>query len=151
MKGLNMATVIKSISDLTRIIELRVQKALEMTQKEIFEVVQEHLTDYYHEFTPVMYHRTWTFLNSLIKTDIIKSGNTLSCTVEIDRDYLSYRYDGNVTGLEVSNLANEHSHGGIYDDDFGCFWDDSMQDLGMEPGILAIMKRNLKKCRVPVQ
>ena len=72
MKGLNMATVIKSISDLTRIIELRVQKALEMTQKEIFEVVQEHLTDYYHEFTPVMYHRTWTFLNSLIKTDIIK-------------------------------------------------------------------------------
>lgn len=146
-----MATVIKSISDLTRIIELRVQKALEMTQQEIFEVIQEHITDYYKEYNPIIYQRTWKFLNSLIKTDIIKSPNGLSCTVEIDENYLSYRYKGEITGLEVSSLANKHSHGGIYDDDFVQFWDDSMQDLGMKPGILAIMKRNLKKCRVPIQ
>lgn len=146
-----MAQVIKSMNDLTKIIESRAQQALKMTQQEIFEVIQEHITEYYHEFTPAMYHRTWTFLNSLIKTDIMKSGNTLSCTVEIDKNYLSYRYEGDVTGLEVSMLANEHSHGGVYNDDFGCFWDDSMQDLGMEPGILTIMKRNLRKCGVPVQ
>lgn len=139
------------MNDLTRIIELRAQKALEMTQQEIFEVIQEHITEYYKEYNPIVYQRTWKFLNSLIKTNVVKAGNSLSCTVEIDENYLSYRYEGGLTGLEVSTFANEQSHGGIYDDDFGRFWDDAMQDLGMKQGILAIMKRNLRKCGVPVR
>lgn len=146
-----MATVIKSMSDLTRILESRIQQALKMTQQEIFEVIQQHITDYYHEYTPLMYQRTWEFLNSLIKTNIIKTNGTISCTVEIDKDYLSYRYKGGATGLEVANYANQHSHGGIYDDDFGQFWDDAMAELGLKSGIEYLMKKNLRKCDVPVK
>lgn len=146
-----MATVIKSISDLTKIIESRIQQALKMTQQEIFEVVQHHITDYYHEYSPRMYQRTWEFLNSLIKTEIVKSSNGVSCSVEIDKDYLSYRYQGGATGLNVVTYANQHSHGGVYDDDFGQFWDDAMAELGLEPGIKYLMKSNLKKCGVPVK
>ena len=47
--------------------------------------------------------------------------------------------------------ANQHSHGGIYDDDFGQFWDDAMVELGLEPGIKYLMKKNLKKCGMPVK
>lgn len=146
-----MAIVIKSMSDLTKIIESRIQQALKMTQQEIFEVIQKHITDYYHEFTPRMYQRTWEFLDSLIKTNIVKTNGTISCTVEIDRNYLSYRYKGGATGLEVANYANQHSHGGVYDDDFGQFWDDAMAELGLEPGIKYLMKKNLKKCGVTVK
>lgn len=146
-----MAIVIKSMSDLTKIIESRIQQALKMTQQEIFEVIQQHIVDYYHEFTPHMYQRTWEFLNSLIKTDIIKTNGTISCTVGIDRNYLNYRYNGGATGLEVVTYANQHSHGGVYDDDFGQFWDDAMAELGLEPGIKYLMKKNLKKCGVPIK
>lgn len=146
-----MATVIRSMSDLTKIIESRIQQALKMTQQEIFEVIQQHITDYYHEYTPRIYQRTWEFLNSLIKTNIVKTNGTISCTVEIDKEYLSYRYKGGATGLEVATYANQHSHGGIYDDDFGQFWDDAMAELGLEPGIKYLMKKNLKKCGVPVK
>ena len=147
-----MATVvIKNPNDLIKTLEVRVATALKMTQNEIFKVIQEHITSYYHEMTPLMYSRTWKFLNSLIKTEIVKSGNTLSCSVEIDKDYLNYRYSGGATGLEVATYANEHSHGGVYDDDFGEFWDDAMAELGLEPGILYIMKKNLQKCGVPVK
>lgn len=146
-----MATVIRSMSDLTKVIESRIQQALKITQQEIFEVIQQHIVDYYHVFTPHMYQRTWEFLNSLIKTDVIKTNGTISCTVGIDRNYLTYRYSGGATGLEVATYANQHSHGGIYDDDFGQFWDDAMAELGLEPGIKYLMKKNLKKCGVPVK
>lgn len=146
-----MATVIRSMSDLTKILESRTQQALKMTQQEIFEVIQQHIVDYYHEYSPCMYQRTWEFLNSLIKTEIVKSSNGISCSVEIDRDYLSRNYKGGATGLDVVTYANQHSHGGVYDDDFGKFWDDAMVELGLEPGIKYLIKKNLQKCGVPVK
>lgn len=148
-----MATVIKSMNDLTRILESRIQKALEMTQDEIWKTIQEHIDAYYSEYDPKKYIRTFKFqTESLIKTKVVRSGSNMYCTVEIDPDYLHYTYPGGyVTGLGVAMGANQHSHGGIYDDDFGCFWDDSMKELGLKPGILYIMKTNLQKCGVPVK
>lgn len=147
-----MATVIKSMSDLTKIIESRIQQALEMTQQEIWETIQNHIDAYYNEYDPKKYVRSYKFqTESLIKTKIVKSSEGISCSVEIDRDYLTYRYQGGATGLEVVTYANQHSHGGIYDDDFGQFWDDAMVELGLEPGIKYLMKKNLKKCGMPVK
>ena len=148
-----MATVIKSLSDLTKILETRIQKALEMTQDEIWETIQEHIDAYYDEYDPRRYRRSFIFqTESLIKTKVTKDGNRLSCTVEIDPNYLHYTYPGGyMTGLGVINLANQRSHGGVYDDDFGKFWDDAIEELGLKPGILYIMKKNLQKCGVPVK
>ena len=148
-----MAQIIKSMSDLKKILESRIQKALEMTQDEIWETVQEHIDAYYDEYEPKRYLRSFKFMSeSLIRTKVVKNGTALSCTMEIDPDYLHYTYPGGyATGLGVVMEANRGSHGGVYDDDFGHFWDDAMQDLGLKPGILAIMKDNLKKCGVPVK
>ncbi len=148
-----MAIVIKTMSDLSKILEVRIQKALEMTQDEIWKTIQDHIDIYYEEYDPQKYIRTFKLqTESLIKTKIVKNGNTLSCTVEIDPVYLHYTYPGGyATGLSVAKLANQHSHGGVYDDDFGCFWDDAMEELGLVPGMLYIMKKNLKKCGVPVK
>ncbi len=157
-----MATVIKSITALKKIIELRIKKALEMTQDDIWDAVRFHIEVYYEEYTPKQYERTRRFAESLIRTEVIRDKNGLSCTVEIDPDYLRYTYNGEpsqphiphynpATGYDVATWANHQSHGGIYDDDFGRFWNDAMQDLGLKPGILAIMKDNLRKCGVPVK
>ena len=148
-----MSTVIKSMNDLSKILEARIQKALEMTQDEIWQTIQNHIDAYYSEYYPKRYFRTEKFkLDSLIKTKVVNESGKLYCTVEIDPEYLHYTYPGDyMTGLGVAKLANQHSHGGVYDDDFGCFWDDAMQELGLKPGLLYIMKKNLKKCGVPVK
>ncbi len=148
-----MAQVIKSMSGLTKILESRIQKALEMTQDDIWDAVKFHIDAYYDEYDPKRYIRSFKFqTESLIKTKVIRNGTTLSCTVEIDPEYLRYTYPGGyATGLGVVMEANRGSHGGIYDDDFGHFWDDAMQDLGLKSGILSIMKNNLRKCGVPVK
>ena len=148
-----MVTIIKSINDLIKVLEDKIKIALEMTQKEIMVVIQNHIDDYYAEYKPTRYIRTVEFqLHSLIKTNVVNNGGKLSCTVEIDPEYLHYTYPGDyMTGLGVVELANQHSHGGIYDDGFGCFWNDAMQELGLAPGIKYIMKKNLRKCGVPVK
>ncbi len=153
-----MATIIRSMSDLTKIIESRIQQALKMTQQEIFEVIQQHITDYYKEpvfrngtsAIPMIYDRTYKLLNSLIKTDIVKSGGNISCKVEIDPNYLDYQYMGGASGLDVMLSANEQFHGWSIEGDMR-IWDDALAELGLKPGILYIMKSNLKKCGVPVK
>lgn len=153
-----MATVIKSMSALTKILESRIQQALKMTQQEIFEVIQQHITDYYKEpvfrngtsAIPLLYDRTYKLLNSIIKTDIVKSGGTLSCSVEIDPNYLNYQYMGGASGLDIMLSANEQFHGWSIEGDMR-IWDDALSELGLKPGILYIMKNNLKKCGVPIK
>lgn len=153
-----MATVIKSMSDLTKIIESRIQQALKMTQQEIFEVIQQHITDYYKEpvfrngtsAIPMIYDRTYKLLNSLIKTDIVKSSGTISCSVEIDQNYLDYHYMGGASGLDVMLSADQAFHGWSVEGDMR-IWSDSLLELGLKPGILYLMKNNLKKCGVPVK
>lgn len=153
-----MATIIRSMSDLTKIIESRIQQALKMTQQEIFEVIQQHITDYYKEpvfrngtsAIPMIYDRTYKLLNSLIKTDIVKSGGNISCKVEIDPNYLNYRYMGGASGLDVMLSAEQAFHGWSVEGDIR-IWSDSLAELCLEPGILFIMKNNLKKCGVPVK
>lgn len=153
-----MATIIRSMSDLTKIIESRIQQALKMTQQEIFEVIQQHITDYYKEpvfrngtsAIPLLYDRTYKLLNSIIKTDIVKSGGTLSCSVEIDPNYLNYQYMGGASGLDIMLSANEQFHGWSIEGDMR-IWDDAMAELGLKPGISYIMKSNLKKCGVPIK
>ena len=153
-----MATIIRSMSDLTKIIESRIQQALKMTQQEIFEVIQQHITDYYKEpvfrngtsAIPMIYDRTYKLLNSLIKTDIVKSSGTISCSVEIDPNYLDYHYMGGASGLDVMLSADQAFHGWSVEGDMR-IWSDSLSELGLKPGILYLMKNNLKKCGVPVK
>lgn len=115
----------------------------------INECIQETIDEYYLEYTPNQYERSERFLNSLVKTKVVKIGNVLKCEIKIDEDYLNYQYyaDGKptVTGLDVVTMANSHSHGGIYDDDFSCFWEDAIEALGGQYGIISILKKKLAK------
>ena len=153
-----MAQVIRSMNDLNKILESRIKQALKMTQNEIFKVFQKYITEYYKEpvfrdgtsAIPMIYDRTYKMLNSLIKTDIVKNGNTLSCTVEIDPNYLNYKYIGGMSGLDIILSANERFHGWSIEGDIQ-IWDDALAELGLKPGILYLMKSNLKKCGVPIK
>ncbi len=170
---------ITSIAQLQKAIEARVQKALQLTQNEIYAVVKKHLVAFYQakdfphgwsegniEWTnvPAVYQRTNTFLESLIKTQVVRVGNSLACSVQLDEDYLKYEYPGNpdwegnvpATGLDVAIWANDSAHnfthGYIVGSRTGvAWWSDAMEELGGRIGILNIMKKNLKAVGVPIR
>ena len=152
-----MPTIIKNINDLNKILEQRVSMALKMAQKDIGECIQESIDEYYKEkvfrdgtsATPLIYERTYKLLNSMIKTEIVKSGND---------DYLNYKYPGtdgwdglSATGRDVLEWNNENgSHGGTVDGDWK-IWDEAMQSLSGESGIMSIFVSKLKKCGINVK
>ena len=160
-----MPTVIKSIKDLNKILEQRATMAMKMAQKDIGECIQESINEYYEERVfrggtsciPEVYDRTYKLLNSMVKTEIVKSGNTLSCKVGISDDYLNYKYPGtngwdgvDATGRDVLDWNNaDGSHGGSVDGDWK-IWDEAMRTLGGETGIMAIFISKLKKCGIKV-
>lgn len=155
-----MTTVIKSMKDLNKIIEKRAALALKMAQKEIGECIQESIDEYYKErvfldgtsATPLIYDRTYKLLNSMVKTEIIKKGNTLSCQVGINDDYLNYKYPGSdmpysldATGRDVLTWNNEDgSHGYTVDGEWK-IWNEAMQTLSGKNGIISILVSKLKK------
>ena len=161
-----MPTIIKSIKDFDMIIEQLVSMALKMVQKDIGECIQESINEYYKEKVfrggtsaiPLVYDRTYKLLNSMIKTEIVKNGHTLSCQVGISDDYLNYKYtstngwDGiDATGRDILVWNDEDgSHGGTVDGDWR-IWHEAMQTLSGETGIMSIFISKLKKCGINVK
>ena len=56
---------------------------------------------------------------------------------------------GGVSGLDVVLSADQTFHGWSVEGDMR-IWSDSLSELGLKPGILYIMKKNLKKCGINV-
>ena len=153
-----MAVRIKSFADLQRIIEGRLSLALKMSQKQIYDTIQEHISDYYKEHVfiggysePLVYRRTYQFLNGLIKTDISVSNGNVSCKVKMD-DGLKYIQSASTVlhminrGLHADPGLNSGRYqtprvisGGSH------FWDDAINELGGEQGIYDIIVSNCKK------
>lgn len=154
----SIAKVIKSIDDLKRIAELCIQNALKLTQEKIGDCIQETIDEYYREevfengSTPSVYERTYKLPNSLVKTEIIYSGDKYICQVKIDENYLNYKYPGTpgypslpATGYDVLTWNNEDgSHGGIVDGDWK-IWEQAMNTLGGKTGIMTILIDKLKE------
>ena len=155
-----MASVsIKNPKQLTDIVlEKYVASALKSTQQVIYDVIQESINEYYKEYSPEFYSRTYKFLKSLIKTDVIRRGNTIQCEVKINESYLKYNYPNQgfskslpATGTDVVRWANRDergfgNHGGTVDEgrDEG-FWDIGLRDLGGKRGIMELLISNLKR------
>lgn len=163
-----MAQMVNSMSELKRVLQNRAAYALKTTRDEIYKVIQKHITDYYHEKVfydeqgnpssiPNMYQRTYQFLNSLMKTEVVLSGNEIGCTVKIDMDSLHY-CQPTTTVIDMI-YKGYHADTSLNDDVYetprdihtlGNFWNDAIEELGGRDGIMRMIKNNLKKCGVPI-
>ena len=168
-----MAKIIRNSRELNSVLKQVAYKMLSQAREEVYNAIQKSIEEYYKEYTPSRYKRTYRFLSSLVKTEVKQRGNELWCEVKIDEDYLKYAYpypndfypksypqdyDGRpALGLDVVNWANRkfpddedegYNHG--YTIDAGRndgFWDGALEELG---DILLILKKNLKKQGIKV-
>lgn len=162
--------IVNSIEQLKKIVQQKLSLALKMTQDEIYETIQENIKNYYDEKVfydidsknmtniPRFYNRTFQFLQSLIKSDIVIDGTNVYCSVKIDTDSLNYVQDGEIV-IDMINRgyhADTSLNNGLYETPRNIyaknhFWDDSLEQLGGYDGILSIMKNNCKKVGIPIK
>lgn len=160
-----MTKMIRNGKELDKLLKQIAYKMLSKTRNEIHNAIQKSINEYYLEYSPSVYERTYRFLNSLVKTEIKQNGNELRCEVKIDEGYLksSYPYTGKFNpsyphdydgrfamGMDVVNWANREypdddcpgeNHGytiGAGRNDG--FWDGTLEELG---SIIQLLKKNL--------
>lgn len=152
--------IIQNIKDLDKVFEPYLEKAMILTRDEIFEVVSRKVSDYYNEpvfqhdptDVPDYYQRTGNLMESLTATHISKSGNMMEFRVGWDDDYLTFRYPkgfgkskyNGITGLQVLQSFNSGTHGYTVDGEHN-YWDEALDELGGEQGIINRFKANCKK------
>lgn len=137
-------------------------KALEVTRKTIGEVLKQKTQDYYDEYVPNQYERTYLLMNSLVnlseysieKGKVEKRKLGYGFKVGWDNAYLDFQYiEIGVTGEMVLRFYNDQSHGGVSKDNNGDpfehrFFSEAIEELGGEEGIKKIFLANLKKNRI---
>lgn len=65
-------------------------KSVLVERTRIYNVIQKAVKDYYNDYSPQFYERTYQFLNSLVVTDIIDKGNRISARIYFDYASLDY-------------------------------------------------------------
>lgn len=141
----------------------QVEIAITNARDEIYNIFSKYLLRYYNEYDPKMYQRTWRLLNSLIRTNVVRIGNTVSASVYFDVGALSYpeKVQAYINGDEVVlsarpnasktlNAAMHGSHGGKASGT--AVWDESMAELNRMAGsIESLILKELEKAGVPVK
>lgn len=145
-----------SVDELKSYILSHSASAVGMAQERVFQVIDRFVKQYYAEFSPEMYERTYQFYRSLVKTDIISTGNGWVAEVYFDVDALDYAMK-RVNGIERPNkgwseqktldAAMAGSHGGYTGGT--PIWEYSIAILSQEA--YHILKRALIDAGIPVK
>lgn len=70
----------------------RVKQAMIPIQEQVYAIVDRFLKQYYAEYTPSYYERTYQLYKSLVKTGIKKTANGYEAYVYFDVDTLDYAF-----------------------------------------------------------
>ena len=85
----------KNLKDLEKHLNNQMKDALLQVKEEVYSIIAEKLLQYYEEYTPVKYKRTYQLLKSLVKTEVIPTGHGFKANVYFDLSKIHYNKDSN--------------------------------------------------------
>lgn len=80
-----------SIEALKSYILSKSQVAIQKAQEQIYQVIDRFVKEYYAEYSPIVYERTYQLYRSLVKSEIIYTGNGWEAQVYFDISMLDYQ------------------------------------------------------------
>ena len=98
-----------NFKDLFTAIRTDTEQALNHTADLTKELIDSFINQWYNDYTPTVYERTYQLLNAVIRTDVQKSGNKMNVTIYLDKSLLAY--DTDTDG--ILQAADNGLHGSI--------------------------------------
>ena len=80
-----------SIDALKSYILSRSKVAIQKAQEQVYQVIDRFVKEYYAEYSPEVYESTYQLYRSLVKSEIVQSGNGWVANVYFDLDSLDYQ------------------------------------------------------------
>lgn len=141
-----------SVEELKQYILSRSQNALQKATEQVYQIINRFVKEFYAEYSPSMYDRTYQLYQSLVKTDVEVSGNGCTAYVYFDFSSLVYMTGSQPSGSQVMNAAAYGGHGaeGLHVIAGGTgIWSEPMQILSTEA--IEILKRMLIAEGIPIK
>lgn len=144
--------VFKNEQQLKKILLSKCAKAVANVENEVCAEFDWNLNQFYSEFKPAEYIRTFALADSLEATNVATTGNGVFAEVRFNtpsyKNGIMQLQSGRTgyaawSGEKVLDTAMHGSHGGYVDGT--AIWYDGMNSLGGEQGIKNMLKQELKK------
>ena len=105
--------VFNSIDQLEKHLMQKCKAALIKSQEQVYQIIDRFIKEFYAEFTPEMYERTYQFYRSLVKSKITRVHNGYEAEVYFDLSSLDYVTGSRPSGEQVMGAAEWGRHGAM--------------------------------------
>lgn len=111
--------VFDSYDELEEYVLEQARKSLIQIQEQIYAIIDRFVKQYYAEYPPEVYERTYQLYRSLVKSEIRKEGNGYVCEIYFDVTKLNYEMKRftkwvNVYGAYVNPYTHESNADGWF-------------------------------------
>lgn len=83
--------IFHSVEEVMVDIKSKMQPAIQKAEEEVYKVIDRYLKIYYAEYAPEYYDRTYQLFHSLVKSEIIPTGDGYKARVYFDVSSLNYK------------------------------------------------------------
>lgn len=144
----------KNEAQLKSFLLAKCKNALIKTQEQVYQVIDRFVKEFYADYSPELYERTYQLYRSLVKSDIVQTGSGYRAYVYFDLGSLDYIYGARPSGEQVMGAAAEGWHGAdgllVKGGDTGVsIWNDPKEIL--DANAINILERMLKSEGIPIK
>lgn len=143
----------KNEAELKKFLLPKCKNALIKSQEQVYQIINRFVKEFYVEFSPEVYERTYQLYKSLVKSDIIPIGNGYKAEVYFDLSELDYMTGARPSGEQVMGAAEWGRHGamGLAVADFKgtSIWHEPLEILNTEA--INILVKMLKSEGIPIK
>ena len=107
---IHIARTFNNSKELITAIKSDTEQALNHTANLTKDLIEDFINQWYLDYSPLWYQRTYQLLNSITRTEVIKQSNKMSVSVYLDESLLHYSTDEQ----GILTAANNGLHGSIY-------------------------------------
>lgn len=144
--------IFKSTKELESYLLPKCKNALMKSQEQVYQIIDRFVKEFYADYSPELYERTYQLYCSLVKSEIISTGSGYEAHVYFDPDSLDYVTGAKPSGEQVVSAAAHGGHGAtglrVVPRAVG-IWDDPMQILSTEA--INILKKMLISEGIPIK
>ena len=145
--------VFKNEKQLKAFLLQKCKSALAKSQQQIYQIIDRFVKEYYAEFSPEMYERTYQLYRSLVKSEVVLTRNGYEAQIYFDLSSLDYVTGSRPSGEQVMGAAEWGRHGamGLAVADFKgtSIWHDPLKILDAEA--INILKNMLISEGIPIK
>ena len=105
--------VFKNEKQLKEFLLAKCKSALINTQERVYRILERFMQEYYADYSPELYERTYQLYRSLIKVDITPTNNGYKTEVGFDIKGLQYMSGAQPSGEQVMKAASAGYHGAV--------------------------------------